>query len=325
MVTLVTQCSMDRFKRLEEQALAYGDAPISVAIYVPFDACESTKFTRVKQFYAELVSRGVRHLTISILCGNAPSEDAYDSLYPVNALRNLALKAATSQLVFLVDVDFVPSRRFSNVHQEDRSFLDACKCGAVLIVPAFEFSGSSKTPVPRTFNGLASSFRKSEARVFDIGRSPGHVQTNFSRWILADTPYFVNYEWKFEPYIIAWRERVPWYDEKFRGYGMNKIVHLYEVAQRGAHFIVLPKVFIIARKHHPSSSKRIWHADRDRGSTRLDSLTRAFKRDVIQGVQMKGGPDLNPGTVECNSTLTSFVRWTFGIEIDGLGPQEWIP
>ena len=35
-VTLVTQASMDRLPRLEEQALALGNAPLSVAIYVPF-------------------------------------------------------------------------------------------------------------------------------------------------------------------------------------------------------------------------------------------------------------------------------------------------
>eukprot|EP00969_Alexandrium_andersonii_P245343 10843342-Alexandrium_andersonii.AAC.1 len=33
----------------------------------------------------------------------------YDLLYPINALRNVALEAVRSELVFLLDVDFVPS------------------------------------------------------------------------------------------------------------------------------------------------------------------------------------------------------------------------
>jgi hypothetical protein len=48
----------------------------------------------------------------------------------------------------------------------------------------------------------------------------------------------------YEPFIIANKNRLPRYDERFRGYGWNKIQHLYEIAARGAHFIVLPHVFI---------------------------------------------------------------------------------
>lgn len=49
---------------------------------------------------------------------------------------------------------------------------------------------------------------------------------------------------KYEPYIIANKARLPRYDERFRGYGMNKISHLYEVAASGLHFVVLPHVFL---------------------------------------------------------------------------------
>lgn len=33
-----------------------------------------------------------------------------------------------------------------------------------------------------------------------------------------------------EPYIVALRQDVPWYDERFRGYGRDKIVHLLHVS-----------------------------------------------------------------------------------------------
>ena len=35
--------------------------------------------------------------------------------------------------------------------------------------------------------------------------------------------YPVEYELHFEPYVMMRREDVPSYDERFRGYGMNKI------------------------------------------------------------------------------------------------------
>lgn len=41
----------------------------------------------------------------------------YSALYPINALRNLALHQASTELVFLLDVDFVPSSGLSNAVQ----------------------------------------------------------------------------------------------------------------------------------------------------------------------------------------------------------------
>lgn len=49
-VTLVTQASMDRLPRLEEQALALGNAPLSVAIYVPFFPAPSRASCRSSYF-----------------------------------------------------------------------------------------------------------------------------------------------------------------------------------------------------------------------------------------------------------------------------------
>lgn len=58
----------------------------------------------------------------------------------------------------------------------------------------------------------------------------------------------------YEPYIIGSRSTLPRYDERFRGYGMNKISHLFSVAADGHRFIVLPEVFIAAREHPRSPS-----------------------------------------------------------------------
>ncbi|CAN0464386.1 unnamed protein product, partial [Laminaria digitata] len=35
--------------------------------------------------------------------------------------------------------------------------------------------------------------------------------------------YTVSYSSCFEPYIVANKSTVPMYDERFRGYGMNKV------------------------------------------------------------------------------------------------------
>ena len=126
-VTLVTQSSMDRLPRLQEQVLALGNAPVSAAIYVPYDAAplcaarsnddqaervrqqQQEALADIRRFHSDLASKGSRRVSIAILFGNPPSDNEYDNMYPINNLRNLALRGATTELVFIVDVDFVPS------------------------------------------------------------------------------------------------------------------------------------------------------------------------------------------------------------------------
>lgn len=69
----------------------------------------------------------------------------------------------------------------------------------------------------------------------------GHAATDFGRWAAATAPYPVAYEEYFEPYVLVDRRAMPRYDERFVGYGFNKIQHLWhlnegvelEGAQRG--------------------------------------------------------------------------------------------
>ena len=52
----------------------------------------------------------------------------------------------------------------------------------------------------------------------------GHRATNFEKWKRADAPYEVAYEEGFEPFVIMNRLLVPEFDERFEGYGRNKVV-----------------------------------------------------------------------------------------------------
>jgi len=51
----------------------------------------------------------------------------------------------------------------------------------------------------------------------------------------------------------------PYYDERFYGYGKNKIQQISHLRVKGYNFLVLPpKGFVIHRPHPPSATKKIW-------------------------------------------------------------------
>lgn len=161
-------------------------------------------------------------------------------------------------------------------------YLALCKCGAVLVVPAFGMEGN-QTSVPRTRRDLAPLWKQHSVKIFAHSRYPkGHRRTNFRRWFASGAPYMIQPELGFEPYIIALRKGLPSYDEHFRGYGFNKISHLYEIERKGAVFIVLPEVFIVAREHMKSSSVLSWFKSGRDGSSTSKRLRRHFLYQVDQ-------------------------------------------
>lgn len=56
----------------------------------------------------------------------------------------------------------------------------------------------------------------------------GHAPTNFAKWRTATTPYRVQWEADFEPYVMVKRDS-PEYDRRFVGFGWNKVAHIMEL------------------------------------------------------------------------------------------------
>lgn len=49
------------------------------------------------------------------------------------------------------------------------------------------------------------------------------------------------------------RQHVPWYDERFRGYGWDKITHTYQLVHTGFQLVAHPSGFVVHRPHLPSA------------------------------------------------------------------------
>lgn len=140
-ITITTQVSLDRWPSFVQQAIAW-QGPASVAVYIP--APETSRLAPLYEDYllGEVQKLLQQHPGVSLTVmtlhaahyareGSAVLADAaaaagtpapaavdgnagtdakqYEELYPINALRNLALTATTTAFVLPVDADFMPS------------------------------------------------------------------------------------------------------------------------------------------------------------------------------------------------------------------------
>jgi len=47
--------------------------------------------------------------------------------------------------------------------------------------------------------------------------------TNYKKWFSSAEPYAIKFKSGYEPYVLVARKIMPWYDERFRGYGWDKV------------------------------------------------------------------------------------------------------
>lgn len=106
-----------------------------------------------------------------------------------------------------------------------------------VVVPALEVAGGSSPDDPRirTLLNATDDIKRKAAELvlsgavqgFHAGCFPeGHRQTNLDRWagLEADAvPYKVKYAQGYEPYGFFFRQRAPLFDERFRGFGLDKV------------------------------------------------------------------------------------------------------
>lgn len=142
-LTFVSQVSMDRLTVLE-QSLRTWNGPISLSIYVPIS--NSTK--QIQDWQRLYINKKISFLNISLEKSSIillPSSNV--NHYPINLLRNLAVKMVKTRFMFLVDADFQPSpnleTNFLNIlskyHSNYLKAHDPNGCRMAFVVPAFEY------------------------------------------------------------------------------------------------------------------------------------------------------------------------------------------
>ncbi|XP_074961621.1 xylosyl- and glucuronyltransferase LARGE2 isoform X2 [Phalacrocorax aristotelis] len=238
-VTLVAQLSMDRLQMLEAICKHWA-GPISLALYMS-DA-EAQQFLRYAQASEVLSAR--RNVAYHIVYKEG-------QFYPINLLRNVALANTQTPYVFLTDIDFLPMYGLYDYLRNSIQQLELPQRKAALIVPAFETLHYRLT-FPRSKAELLSMLDMGSLYTFRYHVWPkGHAPTDYAKWRMATVPYRVAWQPDFEPYVVVRRD-CPRYDQRFVGFGWNKVSHIMELDAQEYELLVLPNAFMIHMPHAPS-------------------------------------------------------------------------
>ncbi|XP_074723867.1 xylosyl- and glucuronyltransferase LARGE2 [Strix uralensis] len=238
-VTLVAQLSMDRLQMLEAICKHWA-GPISLALYMS-DA-EAQQFLRYAQASEVLSAR--RNVAYHIVYKEG-------QFYPINLLRNVALANTQTPYVFLTDIDFLPMYGLYDYLRNSIQQLELPRRKAALIVPAFETLHYRLT-FPKSKAELLSMLDMGSLYTFRYHVWPkGHAPTDYAKWRTATVPYRVAWQPDFEPYVVVRRD-CPKYDQRFVGFGWNKVSHIMELDAQEYELLVLPNAFMIHMPHAPS-------------------------------------------------------------------------
>lgn len=291
-VTLCTQLDESRLKMLFGQCRSWG-GPMSTVVYLATGPMGSVNaynsIVRMKKKIEYVYETVARHGWCDLDIVLQVEHDQPNSWsYPYNANRNQAIARAKTRLVLLLDVDFLPSKglRESILQQEvwDDLLYATQERREVLVLPAFETRQSIRDirkgcAVARAASSaskerLYEMFKNGDVVRFAPFFERGHGATNYSRWFsLADAEdekfaslaldynsscsvcgYKIEPEVGYEPFILMSRMHVPWFDERFRGYGWDKILHIYHLAKQGFKFVAHPSAWVVHRPHEPSAA-----------------------------------------------------------------------
>lgn len=256
-ITLVTQLTFNRITMLKRN-LRFWNGPLSVVVYVVLEDDDNIDFKKREVRLGLPLDLFTKLSTVSVIViyGNE-----IGSQYPINRLRNIAIRNAKTQYIFLVDVDFVPSPDLEILAKDQITDYNETKNSAndklAFVVSAFDGTRNVLTKdLPETKEELIRMVkRKKNLAPFRQIESPlSHRSTNYSKWYHTSEPYEItSYQDKYEPYLILrLTSEIPLYDERFTGYGMNKISHVMELALLRYKFVVLPDVWIVHRYHRLS-------------------------------------------------------------------------
>ena len=298
-VTLVTQCSEDRLPQLVRTASSWGGRAVAAVL---LQTGGRNSKARIRQQLAS-AENSSRLQVLLVRDRRPPTGLAEGALYPINALRNLALAAARTELLLLVDVDQVPSEGLAAALAERGPMLAEALLSSrtALVVPAFEPVGSFPGE-DLTLPHLGSWRREGAVTTFGAATyPPGHGRTDETGWLkmaLGEEPTPLDprdwprctYAEGYEPYLILGRVGAPPFDERYEGYGRNKIAWVRHLDALGFGLHACPFGYLMHQPHAPSAALGEFKARRMDKILALDAIGAAEVRADPRGAVWKHAP-----------------------------------
>ena len=305
-VTLVTQTDTSRLHYLSECAARWR-GPIAAAVLLPpGDDLESALDGRSFEPHVRLLPMASDHSSLE------------NGTYPINTLRNLAIRSVTTTHFVVLDVDLWPSSSLHDSILSSPSSLLRSKYAA-LVIPAFQldlppppggsdddaaagFFEASFDRVPSTMNELRSCVSAKQCGTFYHHSSPEtHATTPYKDWWeVGDSgpheplpiPCFRSA--RYEPYVVLPNlPSTPIYSEAFTGYGKNKIELVTHLRFAGFRFYALPRAFVTHMPHVKSQQKVLWEQSSHRGH--MDRLYQRLVAQLITRFKRPRTPSCHPG------------------------------
>lgn len=246
-ISLVSQLTLDRLPALERMAAAW-QGPVTAALYILRDAQRDALLQAIAK--SGVLQRWVTFALVWADGGPWAFETL--GLYPINTLRNVAVNATRSEFGMFLDVDFVVSATAGEAWRAFRDSGYAARARLVrsaFVVPAFEWvDRPAAMPADKSALLRAVAARLLQ-QVHANKYAPAHNAINYTRWLGASAAYAIRYEHEFEPYFVARIDGLPPWDERFVGYGYDKVVHVLTMAVMGYELVVQPHLFIAHYDH----------------------------------------------------------------------------
>lgn len=292
-VSLVIHSTIDRLWLMEETCHRWK-GPIVLVVYFHQTNAKNNPWMQVLDW--KKACPQVKLIPVPAVQGEE------DWQYPVNKLRNIGLNALETQLFLMMDVDFLPSENLEAAIQ--RYFLPTSEFYSLdndsqqqqriaMVVPAFErknatcsspkecqsFLTKYRQFIPRSFEEIGPCVKRGSCEVFHAEEFlEGHLTTGTESWLKGDFSdsalksniprkinCFTSYE--YEPYVVLpWcNGSTPYYDERFFGYGKNKIEYISHLRFLNYSFHVLPEGFLVHYPHPKSKAHGIFRRERKYG------------------------------------------------------------
>eukprot|EP00903_Cladosiphon_okamuranus_P017001 g15670.t1 len=285
-VTLVSQTSQNRFWMLPFLCKRWP-GPISIAIL------EEDK----DALPLALCSR----MVISSTAAQTP-EELDPTWYPVNRLRNVAVRAVKTSHFLMTDIDIWPdANAYQALHMRYRLETEKMEDARNAIV----FSAFSRrrfceeedclqyaNDVPETILDLKPCLETNTCGRFDANNPSGQGTAYVYYWrsmlrqpnqrSLEHILCFKSH--RFEPYLVVRKSALlPAFDERFVGYGKNKIQWINHLRYSGFSFYVMPVNFVIHAPHPKSMAKTTWEKSggkQGKGNKLMDQIFESFMAEL---------------------------------------------